>query len=396
MDDLILVVNAGSSSIKFTVYSAGTQSAGVKGLSEACAGQAEGLLSAPLFVVRREGETERHSIPDTGHQAAVEFIAAWLRRSFTGARLRAVGHRVVHGGDPAPGPTLVSDELLARLDVLVPQMPLHLPHNLAPMRGLARLQPGMPQVACFDTWFHRTLPRVEQLFAIPRALIDEGVRRYGFHGLSYEFVARRLREVAPGVADKRVILAHLGSGASMCAIEGGRSIATTMGFTGLDGLPMGTRPGHLDPGILLYLMEAKGMGTREIEDLLYRRSGLLGLSGVSNDVRELLASDSPAAAEALDFFVHRTGRELGSLAAALGGLDALVFTGGIGERSAVMRAAICRKAAWLGIDLDGPANDGNRSLISRPGEGVAVFVIPTDENRVIADHTLALITREAS
>lgn len=390
MEDLILVINAGSSSIKFTVYRAGDA-----GLAEICAGQAEGVLSTPTFVARREDGTERLPIPETGHPAAVAFIAGWLRQAFPEAHLRAVGHRVVHGGAPAPGPTLIDEDLLARLDRLVPQMPLHLPNNLAPMRSLMALQPSLPQVACFDTWFHRTLPRLEQLFAIPRALIDEGVRRYGFHGLSYEFVSRRLREVAPEIADKRVIIAHLGSGASMCAIAGGQSVATTMGFSGLDGLPMGTRPGNLDPGILLYLLDAKAMGVREIEDLLYRRCGLLGLSGVSNDVRELLASDDPAAAEAVDFFVHRVCRELGSLTASLGGLDALVFTGGIGERASTIRAAICRKASWLGIALDDPANDAGRTLISRTGEGIPVLVIPTDENRVIADHTLALLTSEA-
>ncbi len=384
MDDLILVVNAGSSSVKFALYQAG---------EEICAGQAEGLLTEPRFHARRSGaEPETRAIPETGHHQAVAFLAAWLHTAYPGRRVAAVGHRVVHGGDPAPGPTLVTPELLARLETLVPQMPLHLPHNLAPIHALLRLRPDLPQVACFDTWFHRTLPRVEQLFAIPRELIEAGVRRYGFHGLSYEFIARRLREIAPHLAGRRVIVAHLGSGASMCALEGGHSVATTMGFSGLDGLPMGTRPGFVDPGILLYLMETRGMGAAQMSDFLYKRCGLLGLSGgISNDMRALLASDAPEAAEAMDFFVHRAVREVGSLAAVLGGLDALVFTAGIGERSAAIRAAICRRACWLGIRVDEAANDDNRTVISHPDSAVAVLVVPTDENRVIADHTAALV-----
>jgi acetate kinase len=393
MGDLILVLNAGSSSVKFAVYEVGTD-----GLKEICSGQAEGLLTEPKFQARRLGhEPEAHAIATTGHDAAIAFLAAWLRASFSGAKLQAVGHRVVHGGDPAPGPSPVTNDLIARLELLVPQMPLHLPHNLAPMRSLARLMPDLPQIACFDTSFHRTLPRLEQLFAISRELIAEGVRRYGFHGLSYEYVAGRLRDVAPQFADRRVIVAHLGSGASMCALHGGKSIATTMGFTGLDGIPMGTRPGSIDPGILLYLLNAKGMDARAIENLLYRRSGLLGLSGgVSNDMRELMASKAPEAAEAVDFFVHRICREIGSLIAALGGLDALVFTAGIGERSAPIRTAICRRASWLGMALDETANAENRTFISSPDSAVAVLVVPTDENRVIAEHTHALVQKEAS
>ncbi|MCR6632836.1 MAG: acetate/propionate family kinase [Magnetospirillum sp.] len=385
MDTLLLVLNAGSSSVKFAAYG--------DGLEEICSGQAEGLLTAPRFQARRQGcEAESHTIPATGHDAAIAFLASWLRGAFPGTGLSAVGHRVVHGGDPAPGPSLVTDDLLVRLQALIPQMPLHLPHNLAPIHILRRLLPGLPQVACFDTSFHRTMPRVEQLFAIPRALIAEGVRRYGFHGLSYQYVARRLCEVAPEVAGRRVVIAHLGSGASMCAVEGGRSVATTMGFTGLDGLPMGTRPGAIDPGILLYLMEAKGLDARAMEDFLYRRSGLLGLSGgISNDMRELLASDAPEAAEAVDFFVHRCCREIGSLTAALHGLDALVFTAGIGERSAAIRAAICRGLDWLGVELDDAANAANAATISRPESRVAVLVVPTDENRVIAEDTRSLV-----
>ncbi|MBC7906844.1 MAG: acetate/propionate family kinase [Rhodospirillaceae bacterium] len=390
MDELILVVNAGSSSVKFALYQAS---------QEICAGQAEGLLTQPRFHARSIGaEPETHAIPEAGHHAAVAFLAAWLHTAFPAQRVSAVGHRVVHGGDPAPGPTLVTPELLARLESLVPQMPLHLPHNLAPIHALPRLRPDLPQVACFDTSFHRTLPRLEQLFAIPRELIGEGVRRYGFHGLSYEFIARRLKEIAPAIADRRVVVAHLGSGASMCAMEGGHSVATTMGFTGLDGLPMGTRPGYMDPGILLYLMEAKGMDARAISDFLYKSCGMLGLSGgISNDMRELLASDAPEATEAVDFFVHRAARELGSLAAVLGGLDALVFTAGIGEHSPAIRAAICRRSHWLGITLDEAANDQNRTIISHADSAVAVLVVATDENRVIAEHTAALVPlREVS
>ncbi len=257
MEELVLVLNAGSSSVKFALYDGA--------LNEICSGQAEGLLTNPRFQARRRGgDAETHSIPQTGHQAAVAFLAAWLRTAFPERRLTTVGHRVVHGGDPAPGPTLITEEVLARLERLIPQMPLHLPHNLAPIQALRRVNPDLPQVACFDTSFHRTMPRIEQLFAIPRELLGEGVRRYGFHGLSYDFVSRRLRQVAPEIADRRVVIAHLGSGASMCAIREGRSVATTMGFTGLDGLPMGTRPGCLDPGILLYLLTAKGMVAPQI------------------------------------------------------------------------------------------------------------------------------------
>lgn len=382
MDDLILVVNSGSSSIKFSLYG---------GTTELCSGQVENLLTRPSFIARHNGEAERSAISETGHDAAIMFIASWLRSTFAGARLRAVGHRVVHGGSPPPGPTLVDENLLTRLDGLVPQMPLHLAHNIAPMRSLRTHRPEIVQVACFDTWFHRTLPRMERLFAIPRPLIDEGIHRYGFHGLSYEYVSRRLREVAPEIAEKQVVVAHLGSGASMCAIKGGQSVATTMGFSGLDGLPMGTRSGSIDPAILLYLMDTKGMGARELEDLLYRRSGLLGLSGISNDMQALLNSTAPEAAEAVAFFVHRICRELGSLAAALGGLDALVFTGGIGERAPAVRQAVCRKAAWLGITLDDEANGAHGTIISQPGRSPLVLVVPTDENRIIADHTAALV-----
>lgn len=391
MGKLLLVLNAGSSSLKFAVYDGAE-------LAEVCAGQAEGLLTDPRFQGRRQGgERESHAIGEKGHEAAIAFLTTWLRATFPGTTLSAVGHRVVHGGDPAPGPSLVTDDLLARLEALIPQMPLHLPPNLAPIHILRRVQPNLPQIACFDTSFHRTMPRVEQLFAIPRELIDEGVRRYGFHGLSYQYVSRRLKHVAPYVAGGRIIIAHLGSGASMCAIEGGRSVATTMGFTGLDGLPMGTRPGAIDPGILLYLMEAKGLDAPAMEAFLYRKSGLLGLSGgISNDMRELLASPAPEAAEAVEFFVHRCCREIGSLMAALRGLDALVFTAGIGERSAPIRAAICRKLDWLGIELDEDANNANATTISRPQSRVAVLVVPTDENRVIAEDSLSLVQAKES
>jgi acetate kinase len=389
MEELVLVLNAGSSSIKFALYDGA--------LRELCMGQAEGLLSRPRLLARpRSGDAEAHVIPETGHHAAIAFLAAWLRTAFPGRRLTTVGHRVVHGGDPVPGPTLVTDGVLARLESLIPQMPLHLPHNLAPIHALRRLHPGLPQVACFDTSFHHSLPRIEQLFAVPRELLAEGVRRYGFHGLSYEFVSRRLRQVAPDVADGRVVIAHLGSGASMCAIQEGRSIATTMGFTGLDGLPMGTRPGGLDPGILLYLMTAKGMDAPRIEDFLYKRCGLLGLSGgISNDMRELLASDAAEAAEAVEFFAYRVSRELGSLVAALGGLDALVFTAGIGERSPVVRAKICRRSAWLGISLHEAANQADATVISAPDSAVAVLVVPTDENHIIAESAHGLVKEDS-
>jgi acetate kinase len=298
----------------------------------------------------------------------------------------------VHGGPEYAHPVLIDGEVLARLDRYVSLAPLHQPNNLAPIRALLTQRPELPQVACFDTAFHRSHDALADHFAIPRRLYEEGVRRYGFHGLSYEYIAQRLPEVAPDVAHGRVIVAHLGSGASMCALSDGRSVESTMGFTALDGLPMGTRPGQIDPGVVLYLVAEKGMTAGQVEDLLYRESGLKGLSGISNDVRELDGNADPRAAFALDYFVYRIGLHAGMLAAALGGLDAFVFTAGIGENSATMRARIAEKLAWLGAVLDPAANKARETLISRPDSRVALYVVPTDEELMIARHTLALVS----
>jgi len=292
-------------------------------------------------------------------------------------------------------PVLVDTNVLTKLEALVPLAPLHQPHSLAVIRAVRDAMPTLPQIACFDTAFHRTQPAVAQAFALPRRLTDESVRRYGFHGLSYEYIASALPTLEPGLADARVIVAHLGSGASMCAMRGGRSVATTMSFTPLDGLVMGTRCGNLDPGVLLYLMDRHGLDARALEKLLYHESGLLGVSGISSDMRTLLASDEPSAKEAIELFVYRIGRELGSLAAALGGLDALVFTGGIGERSAVVRAQICRQAAWLGLELDGVGNERHGPRLSTPASKVTAWVLPTDEDLIIARHTLQQVTLSA-
>jgi acetate kinase len=298
---------------------------------------------------------------------------------------------VVHGGPEYAHPVLIDDEVLACLDKYVPLAPLHQPNNLAPIRSIRARSPELPQVACFDTAFHRGHSTVADHYAIPEQFYDEGVRRYGFHGLSYEFIASRLPQIAPKHAAGRVVVAHLGSGSSMCALSGGRSVESTMGFTALDGLPMGTRPGQLDAGVVLYLLAQKGMGAAEVEKLLYNECGLKGLSGISNDVRELEASADPKASFALDYFAYRIGLYAGMLTAALGGIDAFVFTAGIGENSPTMRARIARNLAWLGVQLDPIANAGRGPLISRAGGGPAVYVIPTDEELMIARHTLSVL-----
>ena len=297
----------------------------------------------------------------------------------------------MHGGPDFDRPVRVDADVLGRLAELAPLAPLHQPHNLAPIRLAQEIDPEMPQVACFDTAFHRGHPPHTDCYALPRALYDEGVRRYGFHGLSYEYIAERLRTVAPDIAGGRVIVAHLGSGVSMCGLRDGRSVESTMGFTALDGLPMGTRPGQLDPGVVLYLIEQRGMAAAEVTDLLYKGSGLKGLSGVSNDMRDLLASDEPGAAFAVDHFVHRAGLMAGLLAAALGGLDAFVFTAGIGENSPPIRARIAERLAWLGAEIDPEANAAGEGRISTPSSRVALLVVPTDEELMIARHTLALV-----
>ncbi|MBI5165700.1 MAG: acetate/propionate family kinase [Magnetospirillum sp.] len=394
MRDGILVINAGSSSIKFSLYLA---NGGLPQLSSK--GQVEGIHVAPTFVARDPAgvllEEKRWDHGERlSHDILFEFLIRWVEGHLDGAMLKAAGHRVVHGGLKYSRPTRIDGAVLDELEQLVPLAPLHQPHNLTPIRALAAVHPTLPQVACFDTAFHRTNPRVSELFALPRQLTAEGVRRYGFHGLSYEYIAGRLKEVAPAVAEGRVVVAHLGSGASMCALKGGHSIASTMGFTALDGLPMGTRTGTLDAGVVLYLMQQKGMDAKAIEDLLYKQSGLLGVSGISNDMRVLLASDDPHAREAVDLFVYRIGRELGSLSAAAGGLDALVFTAGIGERAAAIRAMVCHQAAWLGVRLDEAANAADAQVISTADSAVPVLVLPTDEEMMIARHTREVLAAE--
>ena len=309
-----------------------------------------------------------------------------------GARIIGVGHRVVHGGLEFMAPTRLTPDVLAKLDRYVPLAPLHQPHNLSAIRVMLDRLPDVPEIGCFDTAFHRSIPEVAQLFALPPRFAQAGIRRYGFHGLSYEFIASRLPAIDERAASGRTVVFHLGNGASMCAMRGGHSVATTMGFTAVEGLPMGTRCGSLDPGVLLFMMDELTLGPREIERLIYHESGLYGMSGISNDVRDLLASPAPAAATALEVFVYRAARELGSLAAALGGLDAVVFTAGIGENQPEIRARICRKAEWLGVELDEPANNRHGPRISTPSSRVAVYVVATDEESMIARHVRRTLT----
>ncbi len=393
MNDAILTLNAGSSSIKFALYEAGA------GEPELLAkGQVEGIGSAPHFVAKdASSELLSESYWEAvgggeGHNTAFQQIARWLK-GFIGDRpLRAVGHRVVHGGERYSEAVLIDEEVLAELTRLIPLVPLHQPHNLSAIRAVAKSDPQLPQVACFDTAFHRGHAPVSERLGLPFELYEQGVKRYGFHGISYEYIASRLTQIAPDVALGRVVVAHLGSGSSMCAIRGGKSVESTMGFSSLDGLPMGTRCGSLDPGVLLYLMQREGgMGVAELEELLYKRSGLLGISGVSNDMRTLKESDDPRARDAVDYFVYRISQELGALTASLGGLDALIFTAGVGENDAALRARVCADATWLGIQIDAQANESGALKISVGGGTPEVWVIPTDEERMIAMHTLRLV-----
>jgi acetate kinase len=386
-EPLIGVLNAGSSSLKFSVY---------EGERRLLTGQVDGIGVRPA-VTAAGPDGQAIAAPDLGvpppttPSEVLPKLLPWLREQLGGKRISALGHRVVHGGLRHSRPARVTAGLVAELEALVPLAPLHEPHNLAPIRMALTLNPDLPQVACFDTAFHRTAPEVEQAFALPYALYDEGVRRYGFHGLSYEYISSVLPEQAPEIADGRVVVMHLGNGCSACALKAGISVATTMGFTALDGLPMGTRCGALDPGVVLHLIQQKRMSAEALVDLLYRRSGMLGLSGVSSDFRQLLASPEPRARFAVEVFYYRTACQIGALAAALGGLDGVVFTAGIGENAVAVRSAICRACAWLGVELDEAANRQHRTRISTPTSRVGAYMIKTDENLMIARHARALV-----
>ena len=391
MNEFALVLNAGSSSLKFAVYRLVTR----VGWEVAARGQVEGIGLAPRMSAR-DGTGTLMVTPTTsaairdGH-TAFEHVVDWLRATFAESRVIAVGHRVAHGGPSHAGPAIVTPEVLAGLRELVPLAPLHQPYNLAPIEFVVRRLPAVPQVACFDTSFHLGKPAVARLIPLPRDICRSAMQRYGFHGLSCEYIASELPRVAPEISAKRVIIAHLGSGASLCALRDGRSIDSTFGFTALDGLCMGTRPGSVDPGVILYLFQVLGLAAKEVETVLYKRSGLLGISGVSNDMRDLLQSREPAAREAVDYFVYRAAKEIGALAAVLGGIDGLIFTAGIGEKSPEIRQRICAASTWLGIELDERANATNASRISQTTSAVSVRVIPTNEELMIARHTGQLL-----
>ncbi len=395
MPDAILVLNAGSSSIQFSLYRLGAGT-----LAPALDGEIEGIGTEPHMKARDAGGKElidrRWQDAGMDHAALLRVLGDWLRERQGDARLVGVGHRVVHGGTEFAAPVRIDDAVLAKLEDLCPLAPLHQPHNLAGIRAVAAAEPDLPQVACFDTAFHRAHPELADWFALPRRFHDDGIRRYGFHGLSYEYIARTLPAVAPELAQARVVVAHLGNGASMCAMHAGRSVDSTMSFTALDGLPMGTRCGDLDPGVVLHLLRAYGMDAGAIEAMLYHECGLKGVSGISNDMRDLLASDDPRARQAVELFVWHIARELGALAAALGGLDALVFTAGIGERSPAIRERVCALAGWLGVALDDAANHSGGPRISSPASKVGVFAIPTDEELMVARHTLGVLGGDAA
>jgi acetate kinase len=393
MSDAILVLNAGSSSLKYSVF----QEIGTE-LELLLTGQLEGLTTEPRFEAKDAkgqllSERRWRAGEVLGHDGAVAFLKSFLHEHREGHRLAAVGHRVVHGGEEYSAPTRVTPQVLAMLEKFVPLAPLHQSHNLLPIRALLQTSPEVPQVACFDTAFHRTMPAVGQAFALPPEITGHGVRRYGFHGLSYEYIASVLPQYDRRAAAGRTVVLHLGNGASLCAMKASRSAATSMGFTALGGVPMGTRCGDLDPGVLLFMMNELKMDSRAIETLLYKKSGLLGVSGISSDMRTLLASEDPKAKFAVDLFTDAIGRQLGSMAAVLGGLDAVVFTAGIGEHAAPIRERVCRGARWLGIELDQAANSSRGShRISTADSGVSAWVISTNEELMIARHTLGLIS----
>ena len=384
MADALLVLNAGSSSLKFSLIAA-------QSLDLRLRGEIEGIGGAAHFFARDSRDTplgERRWTGSLQHSEALEFLLDFLPGAAAYDRMVAVGHRVVHGGRTFSGPVLVTEQTLAELDKLVPLAPLHQPHAIAAMRTVSRLDTSLAQVACFDTSFHRTQSAVEQAFALPEKVTSRGVQRYGFHGLSYEYVASILPELDSRAAKGRTIVAHLGAGSSLCALSRGRSVATTMGFTALDGLPMATRCGSLDPGVVLYMINQLGMTTGDVEHMLYNESGLAGVSGISGDMRELMASGQPSARTAIELYVYRISREIGALAAVLGGLDSLVFTGGIGEHHPAIRAQVCEAAEWLGVGIDKVANASNGPRISAEASSVSAWVVPADEELVIARHTM--------
>ncbi len=393
MSDYFLVLNAGSSSLKFCVYEPSTEGE----LKLISGGQIEGIGSKPVLKAKDSaGKLIAHQelkTPVKDGYEALDYLALWLRSQFPNANVLGVGHRVVHGGKNYFRPTLVTEEVLSDLRTLIPLAPLHQPYNLGAIDAVAQRMPGVPQVACFDTGFHRTHEAVADLVPLPKEIRDRGIQRYGFHGLSYEYISSALPTVAPAIAKRKIIVAHLGSGASLCAMNNGKSIDTTLGFTALDGLCMGTRPGSLDPGIVLYLFQTLELTPIEVENILYKKSGLLGISGISNDMRLLLDYDEPSAQLAIDYFIYRVAKEIGALAAVLGGIDALVFTAGIGENSPVIRKKICKASAWLGIELDETANERKALQISTAQSKVAVWVIPTNEELMIAKHLSQVISK---
>lgn len=391
MDDYALVLNAGSSSLKFCVY---RRPEATKWRLEG-RGQIEGIGTAPHLKAKDAEDAvlvdEKLGAAVSDGRKALDALSQWLRSKYGGARVLGVGHRVVHGGPLYTGPVIVTPQVLAELHKLAPLAPLHQPHNLAAIEAVAERLPDVPQVACFDTSFHRGQPEVAEVVPLPREICRNGVQRYGFHGLSYEYIASVLPEVAPEIAKGRVIVAHLGSGASLCAMRDGKSVDSTLGFTALDGLCMGTRPGAVDPGVILYLFQTLGLSAKEVETILYKKSGLIGISGISNDMRDLLGNEDPRGRLAVAYFVYQAAKQIGALAAALGGVDGLVFTAGIGENSAEIRQRICRASAWLGIELDEKANAARGPRISLPGSKVSAWVIPTNEELMIARHTGRLL-----
>jgi acetate kinase len=391
MDDYALVLNAGSSSLKFCVF----RHRGEKAWQVAARGQIEGIGTSPRLSVKdTQGEILADNSLDAGvsdGHAAIDALASWLRSQWGGARVLGVGHRVVHGGVRYGQPVRLTKQILADLYELVPLAPLHQPYNLAAIEAVFERLPDVPQVACFDTGFHSGQSPVSKLIPLPKTVRESGLQRYGFHGLSYEYVASVLPDVAPAIAKRRVIVAHLGSGASLCALKEGKSIDSSLGFTALDGLCMGTRPGALDPGVVLYLFQNLRLTAKQVETILYKRSGLLGISGFSNDMRDLLSRDEPDAHLAVDYFVYRAAKEIGALSAVLGGIDGLVFTAGIGENSPLIRERICKASSWLGIELDAHSNANGGPQISTKQSNVSAWVIPTNEELMIARHTGSLL-----